>query len=56
METSSNVVDEGVKCKELEKVIIDVDAKKYFQIGVQLSPQEKEELLVFLRKNVNVFA
>ena len=43
-------------CKELEKVIIDTDAKKYFQVKVQLPPQEREELLAFLRKNVDVFA
>ena len=45
-----------MKCKELKKVIIDADAEKYFQIGVQLPPREKEELLAFLRKNVNIFA
>ena len=44
-----------MKCKELKKVIIDADAEKYFQIGV-LAPREKEELLAFLRKNVNIFA
>ena len=56
METSSYVVDGGVKCEELEKVIIDADIEKYFQIGVQLLPREKEELLAFLRKNVYVFS
>ena len=56
METSSYVVDGGVKCEELEKVIIDADTKKYFEIGVQLSPREKEELSAFLRKNVDVFS
>ena len=43
-------------CEELEKVIIDTDTEKYFQVGVQLPPQEREELLAFLRKNVDVFA
>ena len=56
VETSSNVVDEGVRCEELEKVIIDADVEKYFQVGVQLPPQEKEELLAFFRKNIDVFA
>ena len=56
METSSYVVDGGVKCEELEKVIIDADIKKYFQIGVQLLPREKEELLAFLRMNVDIFS
>ena len=56
METSSYVFDGGVKCEELEKVIIDADIEKYFQIGVQLLPREKEELLAFIRKNVDVFS
>ena len=50
-----NVVDGGVKCEELEKVIIDADVEKYFQIVVQLPHREKEELLAFLRKNNDVF-
>ena len=45
----------GVKCEKLEKVTIDTDVNKYFQVGVQLPPQEKEELMAFLRKNVDVF-
>ena len=43
-------------CEELEKVIIGSDEDKYFQVGTQLPPAEKEELLVFLRKNVDIFA
>ena len=42
--------------EELEKNIFYADAEKYFQIGIQLPPQEREELLAFLRKNVVVFA
>ena len=45
-----------VKCEELEKIIIDNDEGKFFQVGVQLPPREKEELVVFLRKNVDMFA
>ena len=56
VEVSSDVVYDGVKCEELEKVIIDSNVEKYFQVGVQLPPQEKEELLAFLRKNVDLFA
>lgn len=37
----------------MEKVIIGSDKDKYFQVGAQV---EKEELLVFLRDNMNVFA
>ena len=43
-------------CEELEKVIINANAEKYFQVGIQLPPHEKEELLAFLRKNVDVFS
>ena len=32
-----------------------MDDDKYFQVGTQLPPAEKEELLVFLRKNIDVF-
>ena len=45
-----------MKCEKLEKVIIDANVEKYFQIRVQLPPREKEDLLAFLRKNVDVFA
>ena len=38
VEISSNVVDEEVKCEELERVIIDTNVEKYFQVGVQLPP------------------
>ena len=51
-----NAVAEGARCEELEKITIDTDVNKYFQVGVQLPPWEKEELVAFLRKNVDVFA
>ena len=44
------------KCEDLEKVIVCDDLEKFFQIGAQLPPQKKEELIEFLRRNVNVFA
>ena len=47
---------EGAKYEELEKIIIDNDDEKYFQVGVQLPPLEKKELIDFLRKNIDVFA
>ena len=53
---SSDAVAEGARCEELEKITIDNDDDKYFQVGVQLPPQEKEELVAFLRKNVDAFA
>ena len=52
---SLDLVAEGGRCEELEKITIDNDNKKYFQVGVQLPPREKEELVTFLKKNVDVF-
>ena len=37
-------------------VVVGDDPEKFFQVGAQLPPQEKEELIEFLRKNVDVFA
>ena len=48
-------IDE-VKCKDLEKVVVGDNLKRFFQVGSQLPPQEKEELIEFLRKNIDVFA
>ena len=47
---------EELKCEDLEKVVIGDDPEKFFQVGGQLPPQEREELIEFLRKNVDVFA
>ena len=51
-----DVVLEGAKSEKLEKIVIDDDEEKFFQVEVQLPHWEKEELIVFLRKNVDVFA
>ena len=51
-----DIAAEGAKCKDLEKVVIGGDSEKFFQIGAQLPPQEKEELVEFLKRNINVFA
>ena len=40
----------------MERVIIDNDPKKFFQVGAQMPPHEKQVLIEFLRDNVNVFA
>ena len=40
----------------MERVIIDNDPEKFFQVGVQLSPYEKQALIEFLLENVDVFA
>ena len=51
-----NELAEEIKCEDLEKVAIGVDPEKFFQISLELPPQEKEELVKFLRENANVFA
>ena len=47
---------EEVKCAKIEEIVIDGDPEKFFQVEAQLPPQEKEELIMFLRRNVDVFA
>ena len=47
---------EGVKCEDLEKVTVGDDQEKFFQVGSQLPPQERQKLIEFLRKNMDVFA
>ena len=37
-------------------MIIDTDLEKFFKVGVQLPPHEKQALIKFLQKNVEVFA
>ena len=49
-------MSERAKCEKLEKIVIDGDPKKFFQVGAQLPPREKKELIIFLRKNIDVFA
>ena len=44
------------KCEDLEKVVIEDNLEKFFQIGAQLPPQEKEGLVGFLKRNIDVFA
>ena len=49
------MVSEGAKCEKLEEIVIDGDPEKFLQVGTQLSPRKKEELIMFLRRNVDVF-
>ena len=57
---NSVVVREGIsqeaKYNDLERVVVDNDLEKFFQVGTQLPLQEREELIEFLRKNIDVFA
>ena len=51
-----DVVSEEANCERLEEIAIDGDSEKFFLVRAQLPPREKEKLLVFLRKNIDVFA
>ena len=39
---------EGASCEDLERVIIDTDPEKFFQVGAQLLTLEKQALIKFL--------
>ena len=47
---------EDAKCEDLEKFPIGDDPNKFFQVGAQLPSREKEELVIFLKNNIDVFA
>ena len=49
-------MSEEAKCERLEEIAIDGDLEKFFQVRAQLPPQEKEKLLAFLMRNIDVFA
>ena len=44
------------KCEDLVKVTIGDDPEKFFQNRSQLPQQEREELIEFLKQNIDVFA
>ena len=47
---------ERAKCEDLEEIVVGDDSEKFFQVRTQLPPQEKKELIDFLRENADVFA
>ena len=47
---------EEAKCEDLVKITIGDDPEKFFQIESQLPQQEREELIEFLKQNIDVFA
>ena len=53
---SLEIAAEEAKCKDLERVVVKGDAEKFFQVGAKLPPQEKEELVEFLKRNIDMFA
>ena len=46
---------EEAKCEDLEKFAVNDDPEKFFQVRTQLAPQEKEELVEFLKRNIDAF-
>ena len=44
------------KCEDLVKITIGDDPKKFFQVGSQIPQQEREELVEFFKRNIDVFA
>ena len=44
-----------MKCEDLEKVVIEDDPERFFQVGAQIPLLEKEQLVDLLRRNVDVF-
>ena len=53
---SKDGLSEEAKCEDLVKVTIGDDPEKFFQVGSQLPQLEKEELVDFLKRNIDVFA
>ena len=56
MELPAKVSAEEAMCEDLERFSICDDPEKFFQVSAQLPPQEKKELVEFVKKNVDVFA
>ena len=53
---SSGGTSDEAKCEDLVKITIGDDSKKFFQVRSQLLHQEREELVEFLKRNIDVFA
>ena len=47
---------DAVKCEDLVKNTIGDDSEKFFQVGSQLPQQERDELVEFLKRNIDFFA
>ena len=50
------IATEEAKCEDLERVVVGSNVEKFFQVRARLPPQEKEELVEFLKGNIAVFA
>ena len=53
---SSGGTSDEVKYEDLVKITIRDDPEKFFQVRSQLHQQEREELVEFLKRNIDVFA
>ena len=49
---SIDETSEEVECEDLVKITIGDDLEKLFQVGSQLPQQEREELIEFLKQNI----
>lgn len=49
-------LDSSESCEELDKIVIGKDEERYFQIRTKLPLDDKEKLVNFLKKNLDVFA
>ena len=54
--SSSGEPTKEASCEDLEKVLVGSDPERFFLVGSELPPQEKETLIDFLRQNVDMFA
>ena len=50
-----DIATKEVKCEDLKEVVIGDDPEKFFRVGAQLPLQEKEELIEFLKRNIDIF-
>ena len=50
------IAAEEAKCEDLERVVVGGDVEKFFQVGARLPSQEKEKLVEFLKRNIDMFA
>ena len=44
-----------MKCEDLEKVVVGFDLERFFQVGAQLPLLDSQQLVEFLRENVDLF-
>ena len=47
---------EEAKCEDLVKITVGNDPEKFFQVRSVLPQREREELIEFLKQNIDVFA